>query len=594
MDFAGFKEQVRSASNIVEIIGERVPLKRVGSRYVGRCPFHTEKTPSFSVNANMQIYKCFGCGVSGDVFKFIQEFDHVTFVEAVKWVAERYGIPIPKRTDAGDPDTAWREALYRMNEAAQRQFRALLTGPQGGEARAYLQSRGVTPQIAEEFGIGLADRSGQALTQLLQREGFGAEALENSGLILKRQEGGGLFDRFRGRLMFPIHSEAGKLVGFAGRAMAKGDEPKYLNSPETTIYRKSQLLYNLNRAKELARKAGRLVLVEGYMDVIGLWAGGIREVVASCGTALTALQVKMMRRLCETVVVNFDPDAAGQNATERSLQVLLDEHMRVRVLELNQDLDPDEYIKQFGQEMYLRLIEQAPNYYYWLADRAKQRFDSRTAEGRQQALKFLLPAVHRIPDKIERAGVADDLASYLGVERGMVLEAFKKAALDRRQQDVKVAPAPLVPAERILLKALMHHPEVRPQVLPRVRALHNLEQLRSKSLLLAMGSLWELQPDFRYADLEPRLEGNDAALLSEVVFADEIPETEDTEAARANAMASIETLEMEGRAASLDSLRQQIRQAQQKGDMQAALVLLEQLDRLQRETAGSRARPRSS
>jgi DNA primase len=590
MDFAGFKEQVRSASNIVEIIGERVPLKRAGSRYVGRCPFHTEKTPSFSVNANMQIYKCFGCGASGDVFKFIQDFDHVTFVEAVKWVAERYGIPIPKRAGAGDPDTAWRETLYRMNEAAQRQFRALLTGPQGGEARAYLQSRGVTPETAEEFGIGLADRSGQALTQLLQREGFGAEALENSGLILKRQEGGGLFDRFRGRLMFPIHSETGKLVGFAGRAMANGDEPKYLNSPETTIYRKSQLLYNLNRAKQLARKEGRLVLVEGYMDVIGLWAGGIREVVASCGTALTALQVKMMRRLCETVVVNFDPDAAGQNATERSLQVLLEEQMRVRVLELNQDLDPDEYIKQFGREMYLRLIEQAPNYYYWLADRAKQRFDSRTAEGRQQALRFLLPAVHRIPDKIERAGVADDLASYLGVERGMVLDAFKKAALDRRQQDVKVSPAPLMPAERILLRTLLHHPELRPAVLPRVRALHNLTRLRSKSLLLVMGSLWELQPDFGYADLEPRLEANDAALLSEVVFADEIPETEDTEAARANAMASLETLEMEGRTASLDSLRQQIRQAQQKGDMQAALVLLEQLDRLQRETASSRTR----
>lgn len=592
MDFAAFKEQVRSASNIVEIIGERVPLKRVGSRFTGRCPFHTEKTPSFSVNANMQIYKCFGCGVSGDVFKFIQEFDHVTFVEAVKWVAERYGIPIPKRTDVNDPDTAWREALYRMNEAAQRQFRSLLTGPQGADARAYLHSRGITPAVAEEFGIGLSDRSGQSLTQLLQREGFGAEALENSGLILKRQEGGGFFDRFRGRLMFPIHSDNGKLVGFAGRAMAKGEEPKYLNSPETTVYRKSQLLYNLNRAKDSARKSNRLVLVEGYMDVIGLWAGGIHEVVASCGTALTAQQVKMMRRLCETVVVNFDPDAAGQNATERSLQVLLEEHTRVRVLELNQDLDPDEYIREFGQETYLRLIEQAPNYYYWLADRAKQRFDSRTAEGRQQALSFLLPAVHRISDKIERAGVAGDLASYLGVERGMVLDAFKRAALDRRQQEVKVAPTPLVPAERILIKALMHHPEVRGTVVPRMLALHNLEQLRSKVLLRTIASLWELQPDFRYADLEPRLEANDVALLSEVVFADEIPEAGDEEAARANAVASLQTLESEGRTARLDSLRQQVRQAQQKGDMQQALVLLEQLDRLQREVGGGHGRAR--
>ncbi|MBL8229463.1 MAG: DNA primase [Bryobacterales bacterium] len=582
MDFAAFKEQVRSASNIVEIIGERVPLKRLGVRYVGRCPFHTEKTPSFSVNANMQIYKCFGCGVSGDVFKFVQEFDHVTFVEAVKWVAERYGIPIPKRTDAADPDTAWRESLYRMNEAAQRQFRSLLTGPQGAEARGYLQSRGVAPEIAEEFGLGLSDRSGQALTQLLQREGFGPEALENSGLLLKRQEGGGFFDRFRGRLMFPIHSDNGKLVGFAGRAMAKGEEPKYLNSPETTIYRKSQLLYNLNRAKDSARKASRLILVEGYMDVIGLWSGGIREVVASCGTALTAQQVKMMRRLCETIVVNFDPDAAGQNATERSLQVLLEENTRVRVLELDQNLDPDEYIRKTGLETYLRLIERAPNYYYWLADRAKQRFDSRTAEGRQQALKYLLPAVHRIPDKIERAGVADDLASYLGVERGMVLDAFKKAALDRRQQTVTVPATPLNPAERILLKTVMHHPELRAGVLPRVRLLPPFPELRSRTLLTAMLSLWDLQPAFLYADLEPRLDPADAALLSEVIFADEIAEVEDFEEAKANAAASLATLESEGRAASLDSLRHQVRQAQQKGDMQEALALLEQLDRLQK------------
>lgn len=582
MDFAAFKEQVRSASNIVEIIGERVPLKRVGVRYVGRCPFHTEKTPSFSVNANMQIYKCFGCGVSGDVFKFVQEFDHVTFVEAVKWVAERYGIPIPKRTDAADPDTQWRESLYRMNEAAQRQFRAMLVGPQGAEARAYLQSRGVAPETAEQFGLGLADRSGQALTQLLQREGFGPEALENSGLILKRQEGGGFFDRFRGRLMFPIHSDTGKLVGFAGRAMAKGEEPKYLNSPETTIYRKSQILYNLNRAKDAARKASRIILVEGYMDVIGLWSGGIPEVVASCGTALTAQQVKMMRRLCETIVVNFDPDAAGQNATERSLQVLLEENARVRVLELNEDLDPDEYIRKSGLETYLRLIERAPNYYYWLADRAKQRFDSRTAEGRQQALKYLLPVVHRIPDKIERAGVADDLASYLGVERGMVLDAFKKAALDRRQQTVAVAPTPLIPAERILLRAAMHHPELRNVVLPRARSLPPEPQLRSRALLAAMLSLWELQPEFQYADLEPRLDPADATLLAEVVFADEIAEAEDFEEAKANAEASLATLESEGRTASLDSLRQQVRQAQQKGDMQEALALLQQLDRLQK------------
>ncbi|MCS7025052.1 MAG: DNA primase [Bryobacteraceae bacterium] len=580
MDLSSFKEQVRSASNIVEIIGERVPLKRVGSRYVGRCPFHSEKTPSFSVNPNMQIYKCFGCGASGDVFKFIQEYDHVTFIEALKWVAERYGIPFPRRLEATDPDTSLRQALYRVNEAALRHFRSQLRSSQGAAARAYLQQRGVTMDLAEEFGLGFASASPQSLALALQGEGFSLELLSQAGLVLQRAQGG-LLDRFRGRLIFPIHSESGQLAGFAGRALSAGDEPKYLNSPETAVYRKSNLLYNLNRSKDAIRQSDRVILVEGYMDVIGLWSAGIRETVASCGTALTAQQVKIMRRWCQTVVVNFDPDTAGQNAAERTLQTLLDEGMRVRVLVLDRDLDPDEYVRTVGSESYLRLVKQAPNYYIWLADRAKQRFDSRTAEGRQQALQFLLPALHRIPDKIERAGVAGDLASYLGVEPGLILENFKKAALDRRRITISPpAPAALLPAERILLRNLIHYPAIRSWALPRLRSLALLPKLRSSNLLLAMLSLWEHDPDFDYAQLEAQLTPTDATLLSEVIFADEL--AEDFEQAQENTAASLATLEAESRSASLDLLRQQIREAQQKGDMQQALALLEQLDRLQK------------
>ncbi|MBI3681059.1 MAG: DNA primase [Acidobacteria bacterium] len=590
MDFA---QQLKSSIDIVDVIGERVRLKRSGSgpRYMGLCPFHTEKTPSFSVHASLQIYKCFGCNASGDVFKFVMEIEQVTFFEAVKLLAERFGIPMPKRSEFADRESRLREAIHRMNEIALRHFRSLLAGPQGADTRRYLAERGVSPESTEEFGLGLAERGGSLLTQALLKEGFPAEQIEQSGLVMKRQDGSGYYDRFRGRLIFPIHNESGKVAGFAGRALAKDDEPKYLNSPETPVYKKSQLLYNLNRAKEPARKQGRFVLVEGYMDVIGLSAAGIREVVASCGTALTPGQVKLMKRFADQVTVNFDPDAGGVRGAERSLEVLLHENTRVRILELDRELDPDEYVKQFGPEMYLSLLERAPNYYFWLADQARRRFDSRTAEGRVRALQFLLPAIQRIPDKIERAAVADDVAAYLAVERGLVLDQFRKAALDRREQTVRYVPPPLRPVEMILVSTLLMFPPLRAEVFPQLEGVQGLEQFRSRGLVETMLSLFRVQPDFTYSELEGRLEENDRALLSAIVFADEIHQTGSIEAARSNVLSCLRTIQTGERDARISRLRQGIKEAQQRGDFQSALRLVEELDRLQRSSASAEPPP---
>ncbi len=350
-----FAEQLKSQLNIIDVIGQVVRLKRQGAgpRYVGLCPFHSDKRPSFSVHGTLQIYKCFACDAGGDVFQFVMEKEGLTFPETLKTLAERYGIPMPERERIDDPEARQRSALLELHEIAATLFQDNLRGTGGGEARKYLESRGVSRDFVDEFRLGLSEGSGQQLTQRLQK--FGPALLEESGLVIKRQEGGGFFDRFRARLMFPIHNESGKVVGFGGRALRSQDEPKYLNSPETKIYKKSTILYNLHRAKSDARKRDRMILVEGYMDVIGVYAAGIHEVVASSGTSLSLDQVRAIKRQISQphggagqIILNFDPDAAGARSTEKYIGILLSEGLRVKVLEIPGGLDPDEYIQQNG------------------------------------------------------------------------------------------------------------------------------------------------------------------------------------------------------------------------------------------------------
>ncbi|MBL8179682.1 MAG: DNA primase [Bryobacterales bacterium] len=576
MDFA---RQLKSSIDIVDVVGERVRLKRSGNtpNWMGLCPFHTEKTPSFNVNSKIQRYKCFGCGESGDAIKFVMEMDGVTFLEAVKALAERYGIPMPQRTESSDREERVRNAIFRMNEIAQRVFRQSFLSSHGAEARNYVKGRSVTKETAEEFGIGLSDRTGNTVTQALQREGFPADLLEKSGLVIKRSEGEGFFDRFRGRLMFPIQNESGKIVGFAGRVLAKGDEPKYLNSPETDVYKKSRVLYNIHRAREAARKEGRFVLVEGYMDVIGLSAAGLGEAVASCGTSLTSDQVRLMKRFADKVTVNFDPDAGGARGAERSIEILLHESVRVKILELSNDLDPDEFIEQQGVDAYRGLLERAPNYYFWLADQLRKRHE-KSPEGRARVLQQLLPAVMKIPDKIERASLAGDLAGYIGVERGMLLEQFKKAAADKREQTIEVKSLGVRSVEKILLGALILHPELRPEILPHLEGNAAVGEFRTRSIFEAVLNLYRHHPEFHFEDLEGRLSDTDQTLLSRLVFADELQEAGSEETVRANVQSCLRVLDQELKEVRQTELRRRIREAEQRGDMNTALQLMQQLD----------------
>ena len=576
-----FVEQLKSSVDIVKVVGEYVRLRRVGAtgRYSGLCPFHQEKTPSFSVHQGRQFYKCFGCGVGGDVIKFVMEVDGLTFWEALKLLAERNGIPMPKRSDYGDAESKLRGAIYEMHTIAANLYQMALRSPQGAEARAYLQKRGVNEELIATFGLGYSDPGGQALTRRLADERFSAEQLEASGLVRKRQEGSGYYDAFRGRLMFPIHNEAGKVIAFGGRAMRDEDQPKYLNSPETPVYRKTSTLYNLHRAREVMRRADRAVLVEGYMDVIGAWAAGVREVVASCGTALTNPQVRAIHRHADTVIVNFDPDDAGANAAERAIQLLLDESLQVKIVTLDGGLDPDEYVKQNGAEAYRAKVDSAGGYFHWVADRARAKFDMRTGEGRVAAFRSLLPVVQKIPDGLSRAAVANDLAEYLHVDAAVVREEFKKAAPARRAEPpVKKAAAPQVSElERILLNALISSETARVEVLPELGQTV-IDALQTREIFTSLRQMADAGMPVSWNALDARLSESARGLLHQIAAADEI---QDETACVDFARSCLRRLQEQNRRLEIDAVRDRVKAAAREGRTEEALHWTSELMRLE-------------
>jgi DNA primase len=572
-----FVQYLKSSVDIVRVIGEYVRLRKAsGNRYQGLCPFHKEKTPSFSVYTHIQAYKCFGCGEHGDVIKFVEKIESLSFYEALKVLAEHNNIPMPKRAEYSDPESKLRGALQDMHDLAAAMFQAGLRTGGAAQAREYVARRGVAQQLVEEFGLGFADPSGQALVRKLREQGFTPEQMQDSGLV-RRREDGSFYDYFRGRLIFPIHGESGKVVAFAGRTL-KDEEPKYLNSPQTKIYQKSNVLYNLNRARRAISKSNYAVLVEGYMDVIGVYSAGIGEVVASCGTALTSWQVAALRRHADRVVVNFDPDGPGAAAAERSIQIFLAEGSNVRVLELGGGLDPDEYVKEHGADVYRSDVEKAANYFHWLADRALKKFGN-SAEGRMQGFKtMLLPAIQVLPDKLERLAVADEVANFLRVDRAAVLEQFRKTGGDRRPA-AAAAKSAVPQMERILLKALLADEEARDAVLPQLAELPLLKNMSTRAVFEAMLAVSSQGQKVEFSQIEGRLDDRSKALLHEVAFADDIDGSgEPVE----RALACLRALEQSDLEAQRTELRARVKEAERSGNLQEALEWNKELLKLER------------
>jgi len=426
----------------------------------------------------------------------------------------------------------------------------------------------------EEFGIGLSDPNGQLLARRFQQEGFAAEHLEVSGLC-RRRDDGAFYDSFRGRLMFPIHDESGRVVAFAGRTLKAGDDgPKYINSAATPIYQKSRVLYNLNRAKTAIRKFDHSILVEGYMDVIGVYSAEVHEVVASCGTALTNEQVRSMKRHSGRVVVNFDPDNAGANAAERSIQMLLEEGIHVRILELDGDLDPDEFIKEHGAGVYREKLGRAAGWSSWMLDRVRGRFDMNSAEGRMEGFQSLVPTIQKVNDKLEQLTIANEMASYLRVDAGAVLEQFRRQVRDRKAPP---KPKPLeVPApERLLLRIILRNTEARDEVLSKITAAN----LMTKRILEAIAAVARPGVDLAFTEVDDRLDEPNKALLHALAFADD---TDVENLTVEQAISCIDKLEPSRKDLRRSELRGQVKQLEREGRIGEAIVLMGEMGRLER------------
>jgi len=524
-----FSDRVKQQADIVRVVGEYVRLKKSGQNFTGLCPFHSEKTPSFAVHPVKQIYHCFGCGVGGDVFKFVMEMEKITFPESVRAVAEKCGIAIPRareRTPEERQQNQQRTSLVELHREAAAFFTQQLNAtPEGRAAKAYLLDRGLDSEAMARFGIGFAPSGGEALLRAFKQK-YPEKTLEASGLFSRDQQNGRLFDRFRRRVMFPIANDSGKIVAFGGRALGD-DLPKYLNSPETPIYTKSNILYHLDRAKEALRQRDFAVLVEGYMDAIAVERAGISNVVASCGTSLTEPQVKLLNRFTRRIIVNYDPDTAGQAATERSLAILLEQGAEVRVLALPGGKDPDSFIRSEGAAAYTKLLNEAPPYVDYLISRAR-KMDMSTAEGKLRAVNFLLPYVQRIPDRILRSEWATRIAQQLRIEEPVLRESMRKAAHERRSE-VKARPELVSrvgkPAERRLVQMLIEAEEFRSRLAEEIRAAELHRGLESERILGALcdACATGLRPDA--ADLALALEEGDRRLLFEIAFESGAPPT---------------------------------------------------------------------
>jgi DNA primase len=464
-----FAQTVKSQVDIVKIVGDYVKLRKSGAQnYTGLCPFHKEKTGSFSVNAAHGYFYCFGCHEKGDVFTFVMKMDVVSFPEAVRAVASKAGIPLPKR-EFSSPQEAQeagiRRQLVDLHEAATQYFEAMLKSPAAARAREYLTGRGVTAETIAKFRIGFAPDDFNDMRERLKAH-FSDEAMRASGLFSsseKDDEGaptGPLYARFRKRITFPIANEQGKTIAFTARALEDVDDKgrpvaKYLNSPETMLYTKGHVLFNLDKAKAEMRSLDFALLVEGQMDCISVYMAGVKNVLATSGTAFTEMQVRLLSRFTKKVIVNFDPDLAGATAAEKSISLLTEEGFEVRVISLEGGLDPDRYVREQGVQAYMAALRGAKRHSEYLIDRARQMFPGRTGEAQVKAMNFLLPHIKLMPNAIQRASFVEDAAQKLGIDSATLRQEVKQAAAKRLESVKAYRPAPASETERTLLRALV-------------------------------------------------------------------------------------------------------------------------------------------
>ena len=514
-----FIDDLKAQVDIVQVVQDYVPLKRAGSSFRGLCPFHSEKTPSFHVHADKGFFHCFGCDTGGDVLKFLELQEKLGFQDAVRHLAQRFGVPVPEpETEQDAAAEAEREALLTVHEAASEFFQERLGDPAGRQAREHLDGRGVTGETVARLGLGFAPPNGDSLLTHLRGRGYSDTVLIRSGLAAAR-EGRPLVDRFRNRLMVPIARDTGSVVAFGARALQKDQQPKYLNSPETAIYSKSRTLYGLHVSKSAIRKTGYAVLVEGYFDLAQVLQAGVEHVVASCGTAVNEQQVRLLKRFAPKVIVSFDPDPAGAAAAARSGELLLAEGMQVNVAILDEGEDPDTCIQKHGAARYVEKLRTSRPYLEYLLDREAAQHDLTRGDHRLDFLNRMLQVAARIPDAPSRDLFADRLAHQAGVLEEVVRTEIRKAAVERRttfeEPRGSTVRRTLKTAEKGLIWALVRDTQAALEVLDELDE-DDLAGLATGAILSTARSLVGWPADTVLDTLRERLSPDEAAWIAQV------------------------------------------------------------------------------
>jgi DNA primase len=590
-----FAQSVKQQADIVKIVEGYIRLRKAGAQnYSGLCPFHKEKSPSFSVHAVRQFFHCFGCGVSGDVFSFVGKIENVSFPEAVRIVAQKCGIPLPKREFSSPEEAAearLRAKLLDLHEAATAWFEEQLKRSEGALAREYLAGRGLSEEGIRKFRIGYAPDNFHALRERLKGMAD-EEALRASGLFSAKETGAGpdgqtqfgpLYDRFRKRITFPIANESGRVIAFTARALETGEKAgaKYINSPETPLYTKGLVLFNMDKAKTAIRQVEFALLVEGQMDCISVYLRGIQNVIATSGTAFTQQQVAILKRHTSNVAVNFDPDTAGANAAEKSIALLTEEGFNIKIVTLEDGLDPDRYIRERGVEAYTAAIRGARRQSDYLIERARQMFPGANADQKVKAMNFLLPHIRQMPEELARLQFAADAAQKLGIDSAVLREELRQAAL-RRRDHVEIRTSGLTEVDRVLLRALAitdpEHEEARHIAVDAITKQPDLfDGLASFDALRSLAQRGAQDP------MEMVKEQAQMGLLAEALMGETGPPSAET------VQGAVESVQKRRIERQLRQMRTQIAEAERRGDHAELATLTQQkldLDRTLRRLHG--------
>jgi DNA primase len=559
-------DQIRQVANIVEVASLYTTLRQRGKKHVGLCPFHSEKSPSFTVDPEKQLFHCFGCGVGGDVFTLVMEKENLSFPEALKHLAEKYHVPLPRQTRLSPEVVKLEEKIFKLNEMTLAFFRRNLFRTKEGEGvLSYLKKRGLATETLETLKVGYAPNSWNALLTNFKDKGTELSLLEKAGLILPGQKRPEFYDRFRGRVIFPIFSLTGKVVAFGGRTVTDA-EPKYLNSPDTPVYSKGRVLYGLNWTKEAVRQAGELILVEGYTDFASLFQAGIKNVAASLGTSLTTHQVAQAGRFASKLIVNYDADPAGKNAAFRAVPICFENGIQVNVLALPEGQDPDAYVRNHGRAPYLDLVKKSQSGLKFLVDMTLRTGRMTVPEEKARMVKSVLAELEKIPDAIVRSEYLRQTSEYLSMDEAVLRRLSEKPS----PQTAKEESGFFLYAEKRLLQILLEDSAVARQVCPEMKP-EDFRSLKSEPAFRFILERYTRDKKVSFPELARAVDPQLARLLS-LAMLEQLGRGTEREAL--DCLNSLRRALLENR---LKALRRETDRCQKNGEKEKAAALLSEI-----------------